>query len=247
MPLVRQRAAEPDLAVGDSLDRVGDRLVEIIAFHQNGIKTGDRAAGRAAGALQHLGQQREDTGRISALRRRLLGGEPDLSLRVTHARQRIHQQQHVLALIAEIFGDSRRDLGGAHAQQRRLIAGADDDDTLFQPPGSQRGSQKFLDLASALADQCDDRDIGAGVFRDGGNQRAFPDAGAREDAHALSDAAGQQSVDGAHAGGDGLADRLARQRRDAGAVNAARFGGDECALAVDRPAEAVEHPAQQLG
>ena len=39
---IGQRAAEPEMAVDDSLDGIGDRLVEIVAFDQHGVKARDR-------------------------------------------------------------------------------------------------------------------------------------------------------------------------------------------------------------
>src|SRR2546421_1209095 len=55
MAAIGEGAAEPEVAVGDSLDGVGDGLVEIVAFDEDGVKTGDRAAFTAAGALEKVG------------------------------------------------------------------------------------------------------------------------------------------------------------------------------------------------
>ena len=54
MTPIGQGAAQPDMTIHDAFYRVGDRLVEIIAFNQDCIKAGDRAALAAAGALENL-------------------------------------------------------------------------------------------------------------------------------------------------------------------------------------------------
>jgi hypothetical protein len=55
-----------------------------------------------------------------------------------------------------------------------------------------------------------------------------------------------QAVDGAQACGDGLFDVAAVQRRDGLVVDAARFGEDQRAFAVDGLAETAEDSAQEL-
>ena len=78
--------------------------------------------GPGAGPLQEPRQLGEHRRRIALGGRRLAGGKPDLALRHGKAGDRIHQQQHVLALVAEIFGDGERQIGrpgGASAPARR--------------------------------------------------------------------------------------------------------------------------------
>ena len=60
-----------------------------------------------AGALEQRRQQREHRRRIALRGRRLAGRQADLALRHREARHRVHHQQHVLALVAEVLGDRR--------------------------------------------------------------------------------------------------------------------------------------------
>ncbi len=62
----------------------------------------------------NLGQQAEHGGRVSFLAGRLARREANLPLRHRKASDGIHNEQHILALIAEIFGDGERDESGAH-------------------------------------------------------------------------------------------------------------------------------------
>ena len=58
---------------------------------------------------------------------------------------------------------------------------------------------EFLDLATALADQANHRNVGGGVARQHGKQHRLADAGRRKNTHALAVAAGQEGIDGADA------------------------------------------------
>ena len=76
----------------------------------------------------------------------------DFARRHRIACQRIHQQQHVPALVAEMFGDRRRVDGALHARQRRRVAGCGDDDRTPDPFVAENVLDELLDFAPALAD-----------------------------------------------------------------------------------------------
>ena len=101
-------------------------------------------------------------------------------------------------------------------------------------------------FAIALADQRDDTHGGGTAARHGAQQRALSDARAAEDADPLSLAAGQQTVDGANAGGQRLPDRLALQRARRGCVEIVRLGARDRAASIQRTSKAVDHAAEQL-
>ena len=112
------------MAIEDSAHRVGDRLVVVVALDQDGEDAGDGAFTRpGAGALQEPRQLREHSRRITFGARRLAGRQPDLALRHREAGDRIHQQQNVLGLIAEVLGDGEREIGRLTARQRWLVGG----------------------------------------------------------------------------------------------------------------------------
>ena len=80
-----------------------------------------------------------------------------------------------LATGAKIFqGDLRR----ANLEQRRVVAGTDDHDAALEPLFTERVFDELEHFAAALADQRDDRDIGAGVLGNRRHQRALAHAGA---------------------------------------------------------------------
>ena len=54
---IGQGAVEPDVAVGDAFDGVGDGLVEIVAFDKHRVEPCYRACGGFAGALEDLWQE----------------------------------------------------------------------------------------------------------------------------------------------------------------------------------------------
>ena len=87
---------------------------------------GDRAVVEIPGALADLRKQAEDRGRVALLAGRFAGRQADLALRHGEARDGIHHQQHVLALVAEVLGDGERDEAGAHAQRRGPVRRGDD-------------------------------------------------------------------------------------------------------------------------
>ena len=107
-PLVarRQLAREHDVAVEDSAHLVGDRIVDVVAPRvEHGVDRGDRSLVRLAGALEQPRQHGEHRRRIALPRRRLAGRQADLALRARHAGERVEQQQHALAAVAEVLGD----------------------------------------------------------------------------------------------------------------------------------------------
>ena len=151
------------MAVEQAAHRVGDRFVFIVAFDEHGVERGDAAAsapGRPARRAAATGEHRR---RIAARGGRFAGGQADLALGHGEARDRIHQQQHVAALVAEVFGDGGRGERGLHARERRLVAGGDDDHAARQAFRAEIALEEFVDFAAALADQADHDHVGVGV------------------------------------------------------------------------------------
>src|SRR5215210_3431247 len=107
MTLISERTREHDMAVQYGACRVADRILLIIALHEHRIESGDGAAPLRAvpGTLDELRQLCKNRRRITFGHRRLANRERDLALRHRIARERIHDEKHVLALIAEILGD----------------------------------------------------------------------------------------------------------------------------------------------
>ena len=174
-----------------------------------------------AGLLQQLRHHREDARRVAAGGRRLAGGQADLALGHGGAGDRVHEQQHVAALVAERLGDPGGHERGLEPHQRRLVRGGDDDDRAGHALGAEVLLEELAHLAATLADQADDPDVGVGAAGDLGQQAGLADAGAGEDAQALALAAGHEGVQRADAEGQRLLDPGAgeRVRRLAGQVD----------------------------
>ena len=112
-------------------------------------------APEVAGALEHLGQQVEDRRRVALLAGRLAGRQADLALRHGQARHRIHHQQHVGALVAEVLGHGQGHEAGAHAQRRGPVRGGHHHHRAFAALRPQLVFEEAAHLAVALADHGD--------------------------------------------------------------------------------------------
>ena len=234
------------MAVEDAAHGVRHRFVVVVAVHQHAEDAGDGASFRARpGALQQARQLGEHRRRIAFGGRRLAGREPDLALRHGKARHRVHQHQHVLADVAEIFGDRQRQIRRLPAHQRRLVGSGYHHHRTREARRAEIVLQEFLHLAAAFADQTDDRNVGRHVAGEHGQQHRFADAGAGEDAHALAAADGEEGIERAHPEIERLAHAHAgmrRRRRRAEWVW--RRPGRQGALPVDRLAHGVDHAAK---
>ena len=159
------------------------------------------------------------------------------------ARDRIDDEQHRLAAVAEILGDGGRRLRRQAPHHRAFVAGGDDRDgarAVFR----ERPFQELAHLAAALADERHHDGVEAAGAGQHGKQRRLADAGAGEDADALAGAERREQIDDADAGLERLLDALARHRRRRRASirhRAARRAG--AARAVDRLAERVDDAA----
>jgi hypothetical protein len=116
-----------------------------------------------AGAFHQHRQLGEHRRRIALGGGRLADGQRDLALRHGVAGQRIHDQQDVLALVAEVLGN-RGGVGGAlQAHQRRRVGRRGHHHRAAQAFLAQDLLDEFLDLAAPFADQADHDDVGRSV------------------------------------------------------------------------------------
>ena len=152
-----------------------------------------------AGALEQPRQQAEDARRVAAGGRRLAGGQADLALGHGDPGEAVHHQHDVAAAVAEPLGDAGGHEGRPQPLDRRGVGGGDDHDRAGQALGAEVVLEELADLAAALADQGDHRDLGVGAAGDHREQAGLADAGAGEDADPLAAAAGHQRVQRPHA------------------------------------------------
>ena len=214
---IGQRARKHDVAIENRTCGVGNGVLLVVAFSQDGVERRDRAAAATfyaasafraaitgaraavAGALHQLRQLGEHGRRVTLGGRRLADGKRNFTLRHRVARERIHDQQHLLATVAKMFGN-RRSVGRAlQAQEWRHISGRGDHNGAFETFCAKIFFNEGLDLTATLADQPDHRDVGTGIARQHAEQHAFADAAASEEADALTAPDCQQRVDRAHA------------------------------------------------
>ncbi|CFP67876.1 Uncharacterised protein [Bordetella pertussis] len=156
------------------------------------------------------------------------------------ARERVHDEQHVQALVAEMFGQARGIGRALQAQQRRDVGRRGDHHRAGQAFGAEVVLDEFLDFAAPFADQAHHDDVGAGVARHHAQQHALAHPRPGEQAHALTPADGQQAVDGAHAHVEHAVDGRARQGVDGQGGQGRLFGAGQRTQAVERPARAVD-------
>ena len=115
-------AREDHMAVKQRHHLLGDRIKSDLAFDQHGVHAGDRpAASVQAGALDETRECGEQRRREAAPRRRFACRQPDLSLGARKAGEAVHEQQHLLALIAEMLCDRCRRIGSLDALHGRAV------------------------------------------------------------------------------------------------------------------------------
>ena len=149
------------------------------------------------------------------------------------AGQAVDEQQHPLALGAEIFGDRGRAHRGAEAQHRRMVGRHRDDDRALARIAGELGVEEVGDFAAALADQADDDHVGFAPRGDHAHQHRFADARAGDDGDALAQAAVSSAL-------------IARTPMSNGSVTRARSSGT--ALAGQRPVRAPRiGPSPSIG
>ncbi len=152
-------------------------------------------------------------------------------------------QQHRVALIAEVFGDRHRGFGGEAAHHRALVAGRNDSDG-GRALLAQRVVKKFAHFAATLADKRDDDGVDRGRPGQHRQERRFADPGAGEYAHSLPQAQRSEEIDDSNPGAEGRMNAPALERRRGSGVERRRpVSAGEFARAVDRPPERVHDPA----
>ena len=174
-----------------------------------------------------FGQQGEHARRVAARGGRLADRQADLALGHREARDRVHHQHHVAALVAEVLGDRGRGERGLDAHERGLVGRRDDHDRAGHALRAEVALDELAHLAATLADQADDVHVGRRGAGDHAQQRRLADAGAGEDAEALAAAARHQRVERADAERDALVDARARQADRAGAASTDRDARQE--------------------
>lgn len=160
--------------------------------------------------------------------------------------QRIDQQQHIAALIAEEFGDGRAEVSGSQSECWCLIAGCDDDHAATQAFRAESFFEELTHFAAAFADEHDDVDVCLAAASDLAEQCALADAATGEESDALAFAAGQQSVDRTDAGAEWFGDSLPTHRRGRCAVQRTAMRQRGLVAVIEDLAACVEDSSEHL-
>ena len=170
-----QTTRQHNMTVKDRARGVGNRVLLVIAFRQYRIERGDGAA--AADAVPRAFHQRrefgEDRRRVAFGRRWLTDGQRDFTLRHRVTGQGIHDQQHVLAAVSKIFGDTGGIRGTLHAQQRRHVCRCGDHHRAGAAFRTQNVFNKVFYFTTTFADQPHDDHVGLGIARHHAEQDGF--------------------------------------------------------------------------
>ena len=224
---------------------VRDRVVHIVAFHQDRVKPGNGPTGEVPSALEDLRQQLETRRRVSFLAPRLSARQANLPLGHRKPRDRIYDEQYIRSLIAEILGDRRCQKCRADPQGGRPVRGCHDDDRLRQPLRAECLFDEAPYLPVSLSNQADHIHLGGAISRQRSQQCALPDPRSAEETDALPLAARQKTVDDPNPRGQWLRDRFAVHRTGRRLVEMTKLGTAKRAGPVDWGAEGVHHSAQK--
>ena len=203
----------------------GRRVGEVVGRHVDRLHRGDRAGLRRGDALlqlPHLGGERRlvaDGARHAAEQRR------DLRARLDEAEDVVDEEQHVLALVAEVLRHRQAREADPQARSRRLVHLPVDERDLVDHVGLGHLEEEVVPLAGALADAGEDRDA-AVLLGDVVDQLL--------DQHGLADAGAAEEADLAalHVRGDQV-DHLEARLED---LDLRRELAERRRIAVDRPA-----------
>ena len=196
--------------------------------------------------LAHLGLERR---LVADLRGHPPEQRRDLGAGLDEAEDVVDEQQHVLALVAEVFGHRQARQRDAHARPGRLVHLAEDEHRLVEHARLLHLQPQVVALARALADAAERRQpavLLGEVVDQLLDQHRLADAGAAEQPDLAALGVGGEQVDDLDAG----LEHLGRRRQVLGArgllVDAAALDVRGQVLAeVDRLAEQVEDPPER--
>ena len=222
----------------------GAGIGEVVGGDVDRLHRGDRALARGGDALlqlAHLGLERR---LVADLRGHPSEQRRDLGAGLDEAEDVVDEQQHVLALVAEVFGHRQAGQRDAHAGAGRLVHLAEDEHRLVEHARLLHLQPQVVALARALADAAEGGQAAVllgEVVDQLLDQHGLADAGAAEQPDLAALRVGGEQVDHLDAG----LEHFGRRRQVIGArrvlVDAAALdAGGQLRAEVDRFAEQVE-------
>ena len=185
------------MAVQHPAQDVGDRLLHVRPGHQDRKDRRDVARPFGPGA-RPFGQPHDrlvQRGREAAQRRVLSPRKRHLAMRFGKAGHAVDQKQHLLPLVAKMFGHRHRGQGAGPAHQRRLVRRGGHHDAARHAGRAKHPFREFAQFAAAFADQGDHHDIGLNPTREPGQKRRFANARPRKQPDPLPPDQRQQRVE----------------------------------------------------
>lgn len=158
------------MPVKDGTGFIRDGFGHVVAFHQHGIQGGDGTLVGVARALHELGQFGKHRRRKSPPGGRLTRRQTDFTLGSAETGDRVHHQQHALALIAEIFGNGRGRIGRLEPLHGRTVGGGHHQHGLLAAFRADIMLDEFPHFAPAFANQGQHADIRRTALEDAGKQ-----------------------------------------------------------------------------
>ena len=161
--------------------------------------------------------------------------------------QIVVDDQHVPALVHEVFAQAAPCVGGDILQGSRVAGrGADDDAVVHGAPLAQVLGQQGHRACLLTDGYIDADDVFALLVQDGvQGHGGLAGLAVADDQLTLAPADGEQSVDGQQAGLHGLIDRLAVDDAGSGPLHGVEGVGLDGVAAVDGAAQGIHHPAQE--
>ncbi len=243
------RAGQGGSRVEVGEDGRGGRVGVVIGGHVDRLDRGDGSAlGRGDALLQlaHLGLQRR---LVTNLRGHPPEQRGDLGAGLDEAKDVVDEQQHVLTLVAEVFGHRQAGEGDAHARAGRLVHLAEYEHRLVEHARLLHLQPQVVALTRALADAAERRQAAVllgEVVDQLLDQDGLADARATEQPDLAALGVRGEQVDDLDARLEHL--RCRRQILDARGVlvdATARRVGRQRLAEVDRLAEQVEDPTER--
>ena len=192
----------------------GRRVGQVVGRHVNRLHRGDRALGGGGDALlqrAHVGRERR---LITHRRRNTAEQRRHFRARLREAEDVVDEEQHVLALIAEIFRDRQAGEADAGARARRLVHLAEHQRAfrafaaaLLVDAGFDELVIEVVAFAGALADAGEHRITAVrlgDVVDQFLNEHGLADAGAAEQADLAALGVRREQVDDLDAGDENL-------------------------------------------
>ncbi len=192
--------------------------------------------------------QIEDVARVGLAAGRAAQQQRDFTIRLGVLRQVVVDAQRVAAAVAEVLAHRAGRVRADEEQRRRVRGGGGDHDGVLHRAGLFERPHHLGDRRLLLSDRVVDADdvLAALVDDRVGRDRGLAGLAVADDQLALAAADRHHRVDRLEAGLHRFLDRAAIDDAGRGAFDFARFLGDDRPLAVDRLAERVDHPADQL-